>query len=130
MLLCAATGGGKSAAYQMTAYAAPGTITVVVQPLVELIREQTVRSSAELATLADAGWRRGHARCGRHAGRAREAAISSSSSSADDVAPPGGDDVAPPGGPEPTDTPALRAGTLAHAVVHDDELCMIYGGVK
>ena len=37
LLLCAATGSGKSAAYQAAAYAAEGTLTVVVQPLVELI---------------------------------------------------------------------------------------------
>jgi hypothetical protein len=56
VLLCAATGSGKSAAYQAAAYAEPDTLTVVVAPLVELIYEQTERTSADLRALAALGW--------------------------------------------------------------------------
>ena len=52
LLYCAATGSGKSMGYQAAAYASPGSLTVVVQPLVELIKEQTGRSHALNGTRA------------------------------------------------------------------------------
>ncbi|MDC0526298.1 DEAD/DEAH box helicase, partial [bacterium] len=116
VLLCAATGGGKSAAYQAAVYAAPDTLTVVVSPLVELIREQTERTDADLAALAKLpGGKPGRARCSPH-----------------DAPPPPRHSVQASHGGEPEataaprDAPTLREGTLAYAVVHEADLRVIY----
>ena len=80
LVLCAATGSGKSAAYMAAAHAAHDTLTVVVQPLVELIFEQTKQSQADLDALRRQGWPVGRAACSEHRGNkhAREAPPSTS----------------------------------------------------
>ena len=112
VLLCAATGAGKSAAYQAAAYAAPdGTLIVVVQPLVELIHEQTARTNADFAALTRLGWSVGRAMHGAHYGRP-----------SDGAAPAAAD--APSAAP--LDTPELAEGSLAHAIAYDPQLRIVY----
>jgi superfamily II DNA helicase RecQ len=124
VLLCAATGGGKSAAYQAAAYAAPGTLTVVVSPLVELIREQTERTTADLAALARLGEATGHARCSPHTGPPRGGGTAAAAHGA--AATAHDDDADDESAAAPLDAPKLREGTLAHAVVQDADLRIIY----
>ena len=112
VLLCAATGAGKSAAYQAAAYAAPDwTLIVVLQPLVELIHEQTARTNADFAELTRLGWSVGRAMHGAHYGRP-----------SDGAAPAAADEPSA----APLDTPELAEGSLAHAIAYDPQLRIVY----
>ena len=114
VLLCAATGSGKSAVYQAAAYAAEGTLTVVIQPLVELIFEQTKQSQDDLEALhrLAPSTMVGRAACGAHRGKKRERAESAEGEGVVAV--------------ELSSAPALAPGSLAHSVAHDPSLRLIY----
>lgn len=129
LLLCAATGGGKSAAFQAAAYASPDTLTVVCSPLVELIFEQTDRSNTDLDALHALGWPEGHAKCGSHERPAegygtvrRDAAVGGRQG----VSPTGEGAAADAEDSAAQDAPALREGSLAWHIAHDPTLRLVY----